>query len=119
MAFNIRTHPLEVRGTRSAERLDQARGHLGLRKGAHLGELEPRRLLRWIVILSAIFLHLKKTPITDLTSTTFTYMPKISPYPRPFSRPAVQARDSQFDRDSRQTSPGVADAMLSDRQNPV
>jgi hypothetical protein len=81
VAFNIRTHPLEVRGTRSAERLDQARGHLGLRKGAHLGELEPRRLLRWIVILSAIFLHLKKTPITDLTLTTSTYMPKISPYP--------------------------------------
>ena len=36
----------------------------------------------WIVILSAIFLHLNKTPITDLTSTTFTYMPKISLYPR-------------------------------------
>ena len=34
----------------------------------------------WIVISSAIFLHLKKTPITEITTSTYTV--KLSPLPK-------------------------------------
>jgi hypothetical protein len=44
--------------------------------------------LGWIVILSAIFLHLKKTPITEILSPTHTYTPKLSPlYPDNYFHP--------------------------------
>jgi hypothetical protein len=46
VAFDILANPREVLGVGSSERLDQARGHLGLRKGAKLGDLEPRRFFR-------------------------------------------------------------------------
>jgi hypothetical protein len=49
----------------------QMSGHLQLNVkrngGAPGSDDETFEKIEWIVILSAIFLHLKKTPITDLT----------------------------------------------------
>jgi hypothetical protein len=77
-------------------------------RSANLGAAAATMKLEWIVILSAIFLHLKKTPITDLTLTTSTYMPKISPYPEPgHARPGAwrvvdAIVDGKYQRSTRQ-----------------
>jgi hypothetical protein len=64
------------------------------------------RQQRWIVILSAIFLHLQKTPITDLPSTTATYTPnqaELSLYPAARARRAVADTNRQLCRSSIRT----------------